>query len=621
MAEYLAPGVYVEETGFRTKSIEGVSTSTAGFVGQCRYGPSKGLPTLITSFNEFQRCFGDLGSLALSGDVVENYFAHGVKLFFDNGGKRAYISRIFSSSSNSVSEQDIDVGRATGNEILSSTVRFKAKFPGLIGNQFVLSISGNRSGNILSSNQVNGLQPGDVVEITNGSQPVKTIPIEETGPNALDANKIYLARVSRSSPTSIELVRESSGVIEVMDCYDTVNTVQKVTVTITLKSWGDSEDQYQGLSTCVDSDVYIRRVLQQLDIHTGIESPTDQKRKIFFEEDNPPTSEPDKIVFACNLLTDLLLPENRKQSFTGGSDGLVAVPNDYKGYSEGNSATGLRALAEIDDIAIVAAPGHSALSESDQRKIIRAHLITHCEKQKYRFTILSAEQDADLSTIQEIRAQHDSSYSALYYPWLVIDDPVDSNAKGSHTISIPPEGAVAGIYARTDIERGIYKAAANQDIRNILRLNRDVSEGEQQALNPNGINCLRFYEGRGHRVWGTRTMSSDPEWKYINVRRLFIFLEHSIERHTQWAVFEPNDEKLWQNIRSTVKSFLTIAWRSGALMGSKPEEAFFVRCDRTTMTQNDLDNGRLVCLIGIAPIKPAEYVVFRVGQWTADTPE
>ena len=155
-------------------------------------------------------------------------------------------------------------------------------------------------------------------------------------------------------------------------------------------------------------------------------------------------------------------------------------------------------------------------------------------------------------------------------------------------------------------------------VRGVLRFSRNVNKGEQDVLNPEGINCLRFFEGRGYRVWGARTISSDPEWTYINVRRLFIYLEHSIDRATQWAVFEPNNEELWLKIRLTIEGFLYDVWRSGALLGARPEDAYFVRCDRTTMSQSDLDNGRLICLIGVAPTKPAEFVIFRIGQWTAD---
>jgi phage tail sheath protein FI len=183
---------------------------------------------------------------------------------------------------------------------------------------------------------------------------------------------------------------------------------------------------------------------------------------------------------------------------------------------------------------------------------------------------------------------------------------------------LPPEGFLAGIYARSDNERGVHKAPANEIVRGALGFNVPVSHGTQEVLNPEGINVLRSFEGRGNRVWGARTLSSDPEWTYVNVRRLFIYLEASIDRSTQWAVFEPNNEALWKKVSMTIESFLVDVWRTGALMGNSPNEAFFVRCDRTTMSQGDLDNGRLICLIGVAPTKPAEFVIFRIGQWTAD---
>jgi hypothetical protein len=177
---------------------------------------------------------------------------------------------------------------------------------------------------------------------------------------------------------------------------------------------------------------------------------------------------------------------------------------------------------------------------------------------------------------------------------------------------------VCGIYARTDIERGVHKAPANEIVRGLTEFEININKARQDVLNPEGINALRFFPGRGSRVWGARTMSSDPEWKYVNVRRLFIYLEHSIDKATQWAVFEPNGDRLWNNIRRTIEDFLLVQWKNGALLGEKPEKAFFVRCDRTTMTQNDLDNGRMICLIGVSPVKPAEFVIFRIGQWTGD---
>ena len=278
----------------------------------------------------------------------------------------------------------------------------------------------------------------------------------------------------------------------------------------------------------------------------------------------------------------------------------------------------LAALAKIDDIAIVAAPGSSAFASRDA---IRNALIAHAEgRRMYRIAVLDTDAGLNAGAARDARSTIDSKYAALYYPWVVISNP---NARPGRDdipreIALPPSGFLCGIYARNDIERGVHKAPANEVVRGALRFEREVSFGEQEMLNPLGVNCLRFFPGRGYRVWGARTASSDPEWKYVNVRRYFNYLEASIDRSTQWAVFEPNGERLWANIRETIASFLYNEWRNGALLGAKAEDAYFVRCDRSTMTQNDLDNGRLVCLIGVAALKPAEFVIFRIGQKTAD---
>ena len=235
--------------------------------------------------------------------------------------------------------------------------------------------------------------------------------------------------------------------------------------------------------------------------------------------------------------------------------------------------------------------------------------------------MVDAKANSSISEIREFRGKFDSKYAALYHPWIEILDPLFPTLPGSppRKLTLPPSGFVCGIYARNDIERGVHKAPANEVVRGLTKFEININKARQDVLNPEGVNCLRFFDGRGNRVWGARTMSSDPEWKYVNVRRLFIYVEHSIDKATQWAVFEPNNERLWTNIRSMVEDFLYVLWRDGALIGAKPEEAYFVRCDRTTMTQNDLDNGRLICLVGIAPSRPAEFVIFRVGQWTADS--
>jgi phage tail sheath protein FI len=295
---------------------------------------------------------------------------------------------------------------------------------------------------------------------------------------------------------------------------------------------------------------------------------------------------------------------------SGGSDGAMPTDAAY--------GAAFAALAKIDDIAIVAAPGSSAYVSRDA---IRNALIAHAEARRmYRIAVLDTDAGLNAGAARTARSTIDSKYAALYYPWVVIANP---NARPGRDdipreIALPPSGFICGIYARNDIERGVHKAPANEVVRGALRFEREVAFGEQEMLNPLGVNCLRFFPGRGYRVWGARTASSDPEWKYVNIRRYFNYLEASIDRSTQWAVFEPNGERLWANIRETIGSFLFNEWRNGALLGAKAEDAYFVRCDRSTMTQNDLDNGRLVCLIGVAALKPAEFVIFRIGQKTAD---
>jgi uncharacterized protein len=306
-------------------------------------------------------------------------------------------------------------------------------------------------------------------------------------------------------------------------------------------------------------------------------------------------------------------------ALTGGGNGSVPSLQNYQ--------DALRTLEALDDVSILAAPGYSAYANEALYQGIEQALLTHVERRRaYQIAVLDTPPNArltgatDLTGARAARSRIDSTKAALYYPWVVVTNPLarPGDARVPAEIALPPSGFICGIYARNDVERGVYKAPANEIVRGALRFEPDINFAQQEVLNPLGVNCLRFFPGRGYRVWGARTVSSDPEWKYVNIRRYFNYLEASIERSTQWVVFEPNGERLWSNVRETIAAFLFNEWRSGALLGSQPEQAFFVRCDRSTMTQNDLDNGRLICLIGVAAIKPAEFVIFRIGQKTAD---
>jgi phage tail sheath protein FI len=278
----------------------------------------------------------------------------------------------------------------------------------------------------------------------------------------------------------------------------------------------------------------------------------------------------------------------------------------------------LEVVSMLADASIVAAPGSTGLKTLGDK--IQSRLIAHVETEgNYRFAVLDIPMGQTPAEAAAYRARFDSKSAAFYYPWVTVLNPAASqaNPKMPKTLTLPPSGFVCGIYARTDLTAGVFKAPANQPVRGVIGLEHVITEAEQQMLNPAGVNCLRQFPGKGCLVWGARTASADPEWKYVNVRRYVLFLEQSLTAGTQWAVFEPDNETLWATIRASISNFLYQQWTAGALLGQKPEDAFFVRCDGTTMTQNDLDAGRLICLIGVALIQPAEFVIFRIEQWTA----
>ena len=305
----------------------------------------------------------------------------------------------------------------------------------------------------------------------------------------------------------------------------------------------------------------------------------------------------------------------------GGSDGGEVKPEHFKGSTDLVTFTGpndlepdpkdelfgrgsgLKGLTTVEDISLLVIPDEV---QSGFEKLTK-YAIQHCEKQKYCFVILSAPESA--GDVNKIRPPQDTKYAAYYHPWIEIFDRAINQSR-----FVPPSGHLAGIYALTDSRRGVNKAPANVIVRGVIGLAYNVTENEQKILNPKGVNCLRAFQGREIRVWGARTASTDPLWKFINVNRLFMYIQESIEKGTQWVVFEPNDEKLWARVRQTITQFLTRVWWDGAFMGTTAEEAFFIKCDRTTMTQDDIDNGCLICIIGIAPVKPAEFIVFRITQ-------
>ena len=304
-------------------------------------------------------------------------------------------------------------------------------------------------------------------------------------------------------------------------------------------------------------------------------------------------------------------PTNGMYVLTNGADDPAGIgPDDYAGLKHGGRTIeqGLAAL-ESDryrEVALAYAPD---ASPDTARKVI-----AHCEKMRFRFAVIDSPKGVKTaSQLNPLDTITESSDAAFYYPWLVTADPLT----GARTLT-PPGGHVLGVYARTDAERGVFKAPANETVRGALSLEFDINNEVQESLNSKGVNVIRDLPGRGIRVWGARTISADTRWRFVSVRRLLTFLEHSIAEGTRWVVFEPNDQRLWARVTDTVRLFLRSQWRQGALFGRTEDEAFFIKCDRTTMTQDDILNGRLICEIGVAPVKPAEFVNFRIFQWTAE---
>jgi uncharacterized protein len=623
MPEYLTPGVYLEETSFRSRSIEGVATSTFGMTGLTRYGPVPYVatmpsgnpvamtpsPVLVTSLTEFQRAFGGLGDVG-AGTDTRNYLAYAARAFFGNGGRRLYVARVFPFAVDANNAVDVAANFAALPVGTPAVATWRARWPGGAGQEISVKVAFERSKSVLAQGPAGlrlvGVSPGAAVELFADAAALNAA--TNTTPGSVRI-------VARDTATNVLGYRNAAGTgVDAVGSVAGMNAASHITLRVTV-GWGERSDVYAGLELDPAHPRSIHNVLQAVD-------PVDEFSLVWLDVATGATAPtPDALLAGLlSLVNDTRMTGGTEQVLTAAVVlGRVANPDVVT-----EAATGLFALADQEDIAIVSSPDIVRFDTETERKTATDDLIGHCDAPKaYRIGIVDPPRDSSISEVREFRSQFDSTYAALYYPWVEIVDPtakVDPTA-GPALLQLPPSGFVAGIYARSDIDRGVHKAPANEVVLGITKFITNVTYDRQSVLNPEGINALRFFEGRANRVWGARTMSSDPEWKYVNVRRLFNFLEHSIDRSTQWAVFEPNNEQLWANIRQTIEDFLEVVWRTGALMGTRPEEAYFVRCDRTTMTQNDLDNGRLICLIGVAPTYPAEFVIFRIGQWTADAPQ
>ena len=559
MAEYFSPGVYVEEYDNSPRSIEGVGTSTAGFVGLAEKGPVEGAPSLVTSYKSFTSQFGGYLSEFAYGEY--RYLAASVEQFFQNGGTRCYVARVVPSD-------------AKCAEAESGILTVRAKNPGKWGNRVQVVVSGARNKKLqiiekteagYKAKSTEGFREGDVLEFEGNFYKIVTI---------MDG---ILTFSDELPDKAIDKAMVPKSVLQLVSFDMSVR-------------YADQIENYADLSLNITSPRYIgsRLALSEL---------VDIEIKPVEEAADPVALILDNDGAAGSFLLD------------GGTDGNVDKVNagTFIGIDNGpGKRTGIQAFLENSNVAMMAVPGVTIPE-------VMVALIAHCENLHSRFAVLDMPKDLyKTKDLIDYRSMVDSTYAAMYHPWIQVFDRAANKAS-----FIPPSGAVMGVYSRTDIARGVHKAPANETVQ-CTGLSVNYTKAEQDILNPEGINLIRALPGQGIRVWGARTASSNSSFKYVNVRRLFIFVEESIKANTNWVVFEPNDATLWQRVALTVSSFLDTLWRNGMLAGGSASESYFVEIGPSTMSRDDIMNGRLICNIGIAPSRPAEFVIFRVTQHTAE---
>lgn len=561
MAEYLSPGVYVEEYDSSPRSIEGVGTSTAAFVGMTVKGPTIGAPSLVTSFADFQRQFGGYLSEYSHGEY--RYLPACVEQFFVNGGTRCYISRVIpenaaiaTAKAGPLSLRAANEGK-WGNRILVSFTTVNKRKMQMIRKE------GER---VYVAKTVAGFAEGDLVEFAGELNRIESI-FENTitFANEFSGDIVDAALVPKALVYSVEM--------DVMVRYES------------------DIETYSGVNLIPTSNRNLAAVLAGSNIIAVDDLVMDEA-----------IVNPVSAILGEGKLSGSI-------AFAGGSDGTMDAVNAgvYIGIDNGpGKRTGIQAFLENNIASIIAVPGVTIPE-------VLVSLVTHCEREQNRFAVIDVPKElVKTNDILEYRSIIDSSYAAMYHPWLQVYDPVTKKPG-----FVPPSGAIAGVYSRTDITRGVHKAPANETVA-CTGLSVNYNAGEQDILNPAGVNLIRALPGQGIRVWGARTASSNTNFKYVNVRRLFIYIEQSIKNATNWVVFEPNNSSLWARVQITVSSFLENMFRAGMLSGESPAEAYFVDIGPNTMSRDDILNGRLICQIGIAPSRPAEFVIFRVTQFTAE---
>jgi uncharacterized protein len=688
MPTYLAPGIFMEEKSSGVKPIEGVSTSTAAFVGVAQKGPV-GRAILITSFADYTRKFGS--PIPVIAGLQEHYLGQAVQHFFAQGGSRCYVVRVvhYTDINNAASIQArrasaaFDATRFAGapaagaltveainegewGESLSVEIRNSSKFSIRLAED-VAGGAGTTTVNLLPNTDV---QVGSVlflvqevigiVQSVSGTQAITfqsplTVGTTNFAGNIATATRVFtpeldlitttnlaapVAVVAGTAPTGIILTgvtRADGSPLRIGNVIHFALAQALLVVTairegLTVAGQPAMEIEFAAPNlpafAAANTGIYARDftviVHENADVvetHPNLSlvsiNATD------FVDERLAGEGGDSLLIRARRASavandDLLMNATAVTPLANGNDGLVDLTEaDFLGSEA--TLTGLHALDVVEDISILSIPPSHITTTAVPDPVVHlqnltAGAIVYVENRKDLFYIIDPPR-AGGNPVAEVRAfrqNFSSQYAGVYFPWLRASQPGTPQL-----LSVPPSGAVAGVFARTDVRRGVHKAPAGIDT-GILSVASGVDHlitpGENDVIYPENINAIRVLTD-GITIWGSRTISADAEWRQVNVRRLFIFLEQSIERGTQWVVFEPNDAKLWKSIERNVRAFLRIQWIEGKLVGATQEEAFFVKCDAETNPPEVVDAGQVITEIGVAPSRPAEFVIFRIRQF------
>jgi phage tail sheath protein FI len=653
MPTYDVPGVYIEEqTG--PGVIAGVGTSTAAFIGPALRGPINEAQR-ISSFDEFLNLYaisqpdGSLWPYMTSPHWF--YMAHAVRGFFENGGRQAYIVRVGTARA---AAWDV---KNNANEVV---FRVQAKQEGVGGDNITVQVQSANATGVAGRDVAKGTA---TVQIINGVN----ITVNNASPfrvgDIVTKDESVRATIDQIQGNVLMLSKTLAGLaqndtLRIGNIVPTQNTFRMATTTglypgSVVKIKGDDADHP---GTSIEEYAVIETVDRAVGFVTVASAPARTKKfnlaaavaPVLISQEfrlivTPPGASAETFdnlslnplhpnyVFAAVTSNGVRIrPPQTPPGAAGFPNSLVnpvgnvaltvnGQNDDPSGLTSTEYRTGLNVLRDVDDVNILSIPDAAAHSEYVN---IQKEMINHCLALKDRFSLLDSRPGAPVSgsgSVEEHRGnvQSDRGFAALYYPWLVVRDPT-STGPIPRTMLIPPSGHVAGVYARTDGERGVHKAPANTEVRGVLGIEQRLSDGQHGPLNLKGINVLRIFPGAAQvLIWGART-TVDPnitDWLYVNVRRLMLYIEESIEEGIRWAVFEPNNLALWQKLKRTISEFLTRAWRDGALFGETAEKAFYVRIDEALNPASTRAIGRLYIEIGVAPVRPAEFIIVRIGLW------